>query len=252
MAKANEDPLVEAKDLLRSVRAGALASLSMPEGAPFASLVNVATAPDGSPILLLSRLAAHTRHVEADPRMSLLLARGGSGDPLAHPRLTLIGAARRVVEPSMREGVRTRFLAKHPKSALYADFPDFSFWFVDIARVHLNGGFARAAAFDGASIRTRVEGAEPLIAAEVPVLAHLNQEHGEALALYATILAGKPAGAWRASGLDPEGLDLACEDETARIAFPQRVEEPGALRRVLKSLAEDARLESAADSPERG
>jgi putative heme iron utilization protein len=244
MAKANEDPLVEAKDLLRSVRAGALATLSLPEGAPFASLVNVATAPDGSPILLLSRLAAHTRHLEADPRMSLLLARGGSGDPLAHPRLTLTGAARRVVEPSMREWVRTRFLAKHPKSALYADFPDFSFWLVEIARAHLNGGFARAASFDGVSIQTKLDGAEALIAAEVPALAHLNEEHGAALALYATVLAGKPPGTWRASGLDPEGLDLACEDETARIGFPERVEEPGALRLMLKSLAEDARLES--------
>lgn len=253
MAKASDgsnppepyDPLAEAKDLLRSVRAGALATLIAGENTPFASLVNVATAPDGSPILLLSRLAAHTRHLEENPRMSLLLARGGRGDPLAHPRLTITGTAQPVLHPGRREAVKARFLAKHPKSALYADFPDFSFWLVSLGRSHLNGGFARAAAFDGAALLTPLDGAEALIGAETEALAHLNAEHKEALALYATVLAGKPAGAWQATGVDPDGLDLAYGDETARISFSPTVKTPEDLRAVLRSLATDARQRSA-------
>jgi heme iron utilization protein len=59
--------LAEAKELLRTVRAGALGTLIPGQALPFVSLVNVGTAPDGSPILLVSRLAAHTRHLNADP-----------------------------------------------------------------------------------------------------------------------------------------------------------------------------------------
>ncbi len=65
---AHYDALGEAKRLLRSIRSAALATLT-PDGDPFASLVAVATMPDGAPILLLSGLAAHTRHLAADGRM---------------------------------------------------------------------------------------------------------------------------------------------------------------------------------------
>ncbi|MDB5649626.1 MAG: pyridoxamine 5-phosphate oxidase, partial [Hyphomicrobiales bacterium] len=87
---AGYDGLAEARRLLRSIRAGALGTLD-PEGGPFTSLVNVATDTDGSPLLLMSQLSAHTRHLAADGRVSLLLAEVGKGDPLAHPRLTLTG-----------------------------------------------------------------------------------------------------------------------------------------------------------------
>ncbi len=234
------DPLVEAKTLLRCVRSGALATTT-PEHTPFASLVNVATAPDGSPILLVSRLAAHTRHLEADPHLSLLLARTGKGDPLAHPRLTLEGTAARVTDPAARAALRARFLAKHPKAELYADFPDFSFWLVTVERAHLNGGFARAASFEGPPLRTPLDGAESLVAAEAGALAHLNADHKDALGLYATTLAGEPPGEWLATGLDPEGLDLACGDRTARIGFPDPVRTPEDLRRTLVEQAALAR-----------
>jgi putative heme iron utilization protein len=237
------DPLAEAKDLLRSVRAGALAT-STSDHTPFASLVTVATAPDGSPILLVSRLAAHTRHLEADPHLSLLLARSGEGDPLAHPRLTLLGTATKVTEPDRRTALRARFLRKHPKAELYADFPDFSFWLVTIERAHLNGGFARAASFEGAALTTPVEAAESLIAAEEEALAHLDTDHKDALAIYATVLAGERQGDWHPTGLDPEGLDLACDDRTVRIGFPTSVRTPAELRHVLIELATCARQQT--------
>ena len=54
-------------------------------------------------------------------------------------------------------------------------------------------------------------------------------------------LAGAGDGHWRATGLDPEGLDLACGDRTARLTFPRRIEEPAGLRTVLVELAGRAR-----------
>jgi hypothetical protein len=197
----------------------------------------VATDLDGSPLLLMSRLAAHTRNLEADPRASILLSQGGKGDPLAHPRLTAIGRLARSEEPR----VRGRFLARHPKAALYADFADFSFWRMELDGAHLNGGFARAADLDAAEVRTDLLGAETLAEAAESAVAHMNADHREALALYATRLASEPPAEWRTTGVDPEGIDLAAGDRTARVAFPQRVDGPGALRAVLKSLADEAR-----------
>lgn len=231
------DPVAVAKDLLRTTRTGALATLDRESGFPFASLVTVATDQDGSPLLLLSRLASHKVNLDADPRVSLLLAETGRGDPLAYPRLTVIGRAERVEGPNFR----SRFLARHPKAALYADFADFSFVRLLMQGGQLNGGFGRAAGITGAALATDLAGAEDLIAVEGDALAHLNDDHAEALRLYATRLAGAGDGPWRATGLDPEGLDLSAGDRTARILFPERVTGPGKLRLLLKALAEQAR-----------
>jgi putative heme iron utilization protein len=236
------DPLAESKRLLRSVRAGTLATLTG-GGDPFASLTTIATDVDGSPLILISQLAAHTRHLERDPRCSLLMAETGTGDPLAHPRLTVTGRAEKV-QPEARAAIRIRFLARHPKAELYADFADFAFWRIAMDQIHLNGGFARAARFPAARILTSLDDAANLVAAEAGAVAHMNADHADALALYAQILLAKPSGTWIATGLDPEGMDLACGDLTARLAFPGRITAPGDLRKVLVELAQRARAAS--------
>ncbi len=233
------DALREAKTLLRATRAGTLATVGA-DGAPFASLVSVATDPAGHPLLLLSRLAAHTGQVEADPRCSLLLARPGRGDPLAHPRLTLVGRATRL-EGDARTAARTRFLARNPKAALYADFPDFGFFRMAFWEASLNGGFGRAARFSGADLLAATEGLDALLAAEAGAVEHMNADHRDALKLYATVLARAGEGDWRASGLDLEGIDLVCGDRTARAWFEAPVASAGELRRALVQLAEVAR-----------
>jgi heme iron utilization protein len=242
-AETEFDAIAEAKRLLRSVRSGALASLAE-RGHPFASLANVATDFDGSPLLLLSRLAAHTANIERDARCSLLLSQGGKGDPLAHPRLTIVGRAARTQD----EHVRGRFLRRHPKSELYAGFADFSFWRIDVERAHLNGGFARAADFSGAAVLTKLGGADALLAAEEGAIAHMNEDHREALSLYATKLLGEAEGPWRATGIDPEGMDISAGDRTARLVFDAPIKTPGELRAVLVALA--ARERSHGSNPD--
>ena len=233
------DGLAEARRLLRVIRAGALATLG-PDGFPFASLVNVATDHDGAPLLLMSALSAHTRHLLADPRASILLSETGKGDPLAHPRLTLVGSMA-MLEGAAREAARTRFLARHPKSALYADFGDFAFWRMEVESAHLNGGFAKAADYLWSDLVVPLDDARQLLEVEASALEHLNNDHADALCLYAEKLAKEPAARWRATGLDPEGLDLSAGDLTARIVFPERITEAGTLRRVLAQLGQAAR-----------
>jgi putative heme iron utilization protein len=222
------------------VRAGALAT-SSGDGSPFATLVNVATDFDGAPVLLMSGLAAHTKNLAADPRASILLAEGGKGDPLAHPRLTVTGRVRRIDAVDERARLKRRFLARHPKSALYADFGDFGFYRLDVASVHLNGGFARAADFPGEAVLTPLAGAEALMEAEASAIEHMNADHAEAVRLYATKLCGEPDGRWRLTGIDPDGIDMAMGDSTARLPFQHFVADAATLRTTLAQLASAAR-----------
>jgi heme oxygenase (biliverdin-IX-beta and delta-forming) len=236
------DPKTLAKGLLRATRAGALATLDRNTGHPFASLVNVATDIDGAPVILTSRLSAHTANLEQDGRASVLLSAGGKGDPLAHPRLTLLGTFAPLPrgDPDQQR-VHRRFLARHPKSELYAGFGDFGFWRLGVVSAHLNGGFARAADLTAAEVLTDLRGAERLVEAEASAVSHMNEEHAEAIRLYATRLLGAEDGKWRLTGLDPDGIDLALGDMTLRLPFPERVGDAQALRRTVVDLAARAR-----------
>jgi len=243
-ARPPEDfnPIAVAKELLRATRAGALATIDRNTGHPFSSLVNVATDADGSPVILVSRLSTHTANIEADPRASVLLASTGKGDPLAHPRLTVLGTFANI-ERNTPDGARVqrRFLSRHPKSNLYAGFGDFTFWRLHVASAHLNGGFARAADLKASDVVTNLADAAEIVEIEEGAVEHMNADHRDAVRLYATKLLGEADGAWQVTGVDPEGLDLALGDRTARMPFAERVTNGLALRKTLAEWAARAR-----------
>lgn len=230
-----------AKTLLRSARSAALATLT-PEGHPFASLTSLATDADGTPLILISALSGHTGNLEADPRASLLLAPGGKGDPLAHPRITLLARAQKI-ERDSEDGrrIRRRFLARQPKASLYADFPDFSFFALKLERASLNGGFGKAYELEATDLMSDCAQAGALIEAEEGAVEHMNADHADAIRLYATALLGAKDGAWRISGLDPDGCDLALGDKALRLNFDEPVTSPDGLRKTLVALAGKAR-----------
>jgi putative heme iron utilization protein len=239
---ADFHPAAVGKELLRRIRAGTLATLDRNTGHPFASLVNLGTDADGSPVILTSRLATHTANLEADGRASVLLAETGKGDALTHPRLTVLGRFAPVARETADEArLRRRFLAHHPKAQLYAGFGDFAFWRMQVEAAHLNGGFARAADLKADDVLTVVADAQDLIDAEESAVEHMNDDHAAALNLYAVKLCGGPEGAWRCTGIDPDGIDLANGPLSLRLTFPERVTNAAGLRRVLKELAERAR-----------
>src|SRR5947208_5997717 len=109
------DPAVAAKKLLREGRSGALATLMQGSGDPYCSLVNVATATDGAPLLLISRLAVHTKNVLADPRVSLMIDERKAGDPLQGARIMLIGTAAVTDDPNARR----RYLDRQPEAEMF-------------------------------------------------------------------------------------------------------------------------------------
>jgi putative heme iron utilization protein len=231
------DPKVAAKKLLREGRSGALATLMPGSGDPYCSLVNIATAADGAPVLLISRLAVHTKNILADPRVSLMIDERKEGDPLQGARVMLMGTASATDDPD----VRRRYLVRQPEAEMFAGFADFAFYRIALKGAHLVAGFGRIVDLKPQDILTDISDASELVAAEPGILAHMNEDHAEACRLYATRLLGAADGAWRCVGCDPEGLELQNERIALRLPFPQRVRATGVLRQVLKQMAEQAR-----------
>jgi len=235
-APDNFDPAHSAKRLIFEARTGALASL-LPDGAPYASLVTVATLPDASPVLLLSRLARHTSNILADPRVSLLLDERRAGDPLEGARVSIAGR----IAPTSDPSARRRFLARHPSAEAYADFADFSFWRIEMENAHLVAGFGRIHDVKADELSIALDGADALLSSEEGAIAHMNKDHADAIELYATQLLGESAGPWRMIGIDPEGCDLNLGDRIRRLDFPHRVTGSDALRKLLVDLVRQAR-----------
>lgn len=245
-------PAVLARRLLRATDRASIATIRRgnagQEGWPYAALVLIAVDQDASPVLLISGLAEHTKDIARDDRVALLVdGTAGLDEPLTGPRVTLLGRIARTDE----DRHRARFLARHPGAAMYADFKDFGFYRVTVERAHLVGGFGRIHWIEGGALIDTVEAA--LADREADILEHMNSDHADAVALYATKLLGqKPAGegmAWRLTGVDPEGCDLKILGEggggrVARLDFSRRIADADAARGELVRLVKQARASS--------
>jgi hypothetical protein len=231
------DARLAAKKLLREGRSGALATLMAGSGDPYCSLVNVATAPDGTPLLLLSKLALHTKNILADARVSVMLDERKDGDPLEGARVMLMGKAAVTADPA----TRTAYLRRHPEAEMFAGFGDFAFYRVELSAAHLVAGFGRIVDLSARDVLADLSDAQALTEAEAGAIEHMNADHADACRLYATRLLGGPDGDWRCVGIDPEGIELQQGRQALRLPFPQRVTGPGPLRAVLKDLAVQAR-----------
>ncbi|MDN5000555.1 HugZ family protein [Bradyrhizobium sp. GCM10027634] len=228
-----------AKSLLRRSRQGALATLMPDSGAPYCSLVNLASHPDGSPILLISRLAVHTKNILADSRVSLMLDERAAGDPLEGARIMLSGRAE--LAEDEKDLLQWRYLNAHPSAAAFVSFKDFSFFRIRPTGTHLVAGFGRIIDLRPEQFLTDLAGAEDLLAAEEGAVEHMNADHRDAMGLYATKLLGAAAGDWRCTGCDPEGLDMQDGQTALRLVFPERVTDGMSLRKMLVRLAGEAR-----------
>jgi putative heme iron utilization protein len=132
-----------ARNLMVAAGSAALATLK-PDGWPFASYVVAAPDADGSPLMLLSRLAEHTRNLEHDQRASLLFVREPppGEERMTAARLSLTGRCERTADAQSR----ALYLDRHPDAARYAGFADFSLFRFEIRAGHLVAGFGRIVA----------------------------------------------------------------------------------------------------------
>ncbi len=237
----SHDSAAQARRLVRTAWKATLATIDRESGHPYASLVAVATDPAGSPLLLLSDLAEHTRNLARDKRASLLFdGTAGGPDALTGPRVTLIGT----LDVTTSEIARRRYLARHTAATDYIDFGDFNLWRLVPDRGHIVAGFGRIARIPADGLQTPVDDAEALVAAESEIVAHMNADHADACATLATELAGARNGHWAMTGCDPAGYDLVCSAQSVRLDFPHRVTTPDAFRKALIEMLSGARAGS--------
>ena len=244
LRRTDSEGIALAKRILRQATHGSLATLEAESRHPLASRVTVATDIDGTPIILISELSSHTPALINDPRCSLLIGEIGAGDPLAHPRMTLICSAKQLDRQSGEgQRVRKRFLMRHNAAALYADFGDFHFFKLEIERANLNGGFAKAYALETDDFVLKDE---PLCAAfadaEDGVIKHMNEDHQKAITHYARtaapdLVASNHEAIWLITGIDPDGIDLKADDTALRIPFENAPIQADDIRTVLVEMA---------------
>ncbi len=139
----------EARQLARRlIDEAVFASIAVVEpetGIPIVSRIGVATDIGGNLVFLASEISNHTRALVRDPRASIMVGEPGKGDPLAHPRITLIGIIEKIDRTgNERDLLCDPYLVRHPKAKLYIDFLDFHFFRLNLQRANLNGGFGKA------------------------------------------------------------------------------------------------------------
>ncbi len=206
-----------ARDVLHTSRTAGLATLDPHSGYPYTTATNIAVEPDGTPFFFAARLALHARNIEADPRISLVLAPFNKGDALTLPRLTLVGKAILMGDDEVPLA-KARYIARYPKAKLYLSLPDTQLYRLTIEGVQINGGPARNASnITPGDLKTDLSEAEGLEAEAT----RLNAIKGEASRL--AVLAGRKAGAWKITSIDPDGINLASASDLARLWFNERV-----------------------------
>lgn len=226
--------------LLRGADRATLATAQRDAGGwPYASLVMIAVDMSARPLLLISRLADHTKNLEDDPRASLMIdATQGLDEPLTGARATVMGRMAVIDDPDAT-AARDRFLRRHPSAEMYAGFGDFGLWRMSIERAHLVAGFGDIHWIDGGTVTRPPDGT--LAEQESEVVEHMNADHADAIELYAHVLLGRQGSGWRLSGVDTEGADLRRAGEVARLAFDKPVHDAEGARVELVRLVKRAR-----------
>ena len=231
-----------ARTLVARISTGTLCTLAHDlEGYPYGSFVTVAF-DSGNPIFLISELAEHTKNLERDSRASLLVAEGGSADPLANGRVTMLGPCTPV------EGgggsARAAFFGAHPNSTYYADYRDFAFWKLHVDYVRYIGGYGRMSWISKADWHAAEP--DPLGPSAAGMIAHMNADHADAMVLYCKAFS-KATEVTSASmtGVDRYGFDMSAVTQQGRrpvrLAFAKPVSTPEEVRAALISMVKAAR-----------
>jgi putative heme iron utilization protein len=249
LQEPDEEVFRLAKSLIHCARHGALAALDPSTGVPLASRVGVSTDIDGTPVILISRLARHTAALLADGRCSLLLGEPGAGDPLAHPRLSIEAKAVEIERGSAEHTrIEGRYLRHQPKAKLYAGLGDFRYFRLEPAGASFNGGFGRAYELTADDILTLSEANDALAESEASSIEHMNADHADAVENYARFFAKTGPGRWILTGIDAEGIDIANSDDTRRVFFDAPVASPHDVHMTLVAMARKARTALAAEA----
>lgn len=185
--------------------------------------------------MMLSKLARHTRNLDNDRRASLLLEDLVPGDPMANGRISLSGG----LAPVEDDAARARFLARQAGAAYYADLPDFRLYRLEVDHGHLVAGFGRIADLLPSAILEHDDAG--IGGREADIAEHMNEDHADAVRLYATALLGEADGPWRFDGLDRHGFEISLGHRARYVPFDRPLHDAGEVRPALVGLVQRAR-----------
>lgn len=144
--ETTKESIDQARTLVMGAEFASIAVLEPETGYPQVSRISVNVGSDFSPIFLASDLSGHSKALQEDSRASIMFGEPpAKGDPLAFPRVTLLGKISKTTrEDENYSKFHDAWLKKHPKAQLYINFGDFNFYKMEVERVALNGGFGKA------------------------------------------------------------------------------------------------------------
>lgn len=228
----------EAGALLRGECHGVLSTHSVDApGYPFGSVVPYCLDRAGRPVILISRIAQHTRNICRDPKVSLFISEREVDDVQVAPRLTYLADAVPVGAPD--EEIAARYYRYFPQSRDYHRIHDFDFYRLEGARVRYIGGFG--------SIHwltpPQVEQANPFDEAEeAAMIHHMNADHVDTMRHYCRQAGVEPSAETppAMAGVDGFGFHLLLGARLLRFEFDAAVSTPMAVRQALVKLAKTA------------
>ncbi len=225
----------EARRFIRGLHSGVLSTVSQRvEGFPFGSVAPFVLDHAGRPVILISTLAEHTRNIDADPRVSLIV-QPYSPDMQVAGRATLLGRAQRLEE---KDGLGPRYLRFHPQAKAYFGMHDFHFYRIEPVRIRWIGGFGK---IHWVEPERYLLPAGPLAAQEADILAHMNADHAANLVDYCRHVHHLRCESAEMIGIDPDGFDVRADETMLRFDFSAPVADAVAARQALVSLAQAAR-----------
>ena len=239
--EANSD---KARLILNQHFHGVLSTISEKfSGHPFGSVVPYCLDYRGQPLILISRLAQHTRNLQKDPRLSLLVldrAPVSRGNVQTDARLTLVGEAVKVPDAEL-EDCSQRYYRHFPDTVGYHSELDFEFYTLKITTMRFIPGFGQACWLSGETVRQP----NPFSAKEEHrIVAHMNDDHGDALLHYHQSAPIKDSDCAQINpervemvAIDAEGLVLRVNEGLERIQFSRQVKNPGEARQILVEMA---------------
>ena len=227
------------RSLLRESRSGALATLMPGSGDPYCSLVNVATAADGSPLLLISRLAVHTKNILRRCARVADARRAPEGDPLQGARVMLSGNGGSLTDDP---AARRRYLAASPKRRCTPALPTSRFYAIDVSGAHLVAGFGRIVDLAPADVLHRSVAAPERWSRPKPeVVAHMNADHAEACGSMRPSCSARRTATGAAPAAIRKGSTCRTAARRCGCRFRSGSTAPACCAQVLKQLADRAR-----------
>ena len=242
----SDDPGATVRHWLLSESKATLSTLASEHdvlGWPFGSLAVFALRADGTPVVLLSEIAQHTKNLRRDARVSLFVSDPhATGDPQASWRVSVLGRARALAQPDDGlEEVHARYRERVPAAASYLGTHDFTYFAIEPVRVRAIGGFGAIRWLEpGAILRDPLGGGLRESAARI--LEHMNADHEEALRTIVAAATGTLPSRARITSLDRAGFLVRTEapDELRYVGFGREIEAREA-REVFVNLARAAR-----------